>query len=538
MDKKITLGIDLGTTYSAVAYVDEHGDAKIIQNTNGNRITPSVVFFEEEDNIIVGQNAKDEMELSPESVVSFVKREMGKSKDDVRKEENFGEPKPYDFFGKRYTPEEISSLILIKLKNAAETEFQGQEITDVVITVPAYFDDSEKKATKDAGKMAGFNVLQVINEPTAAAIAYGVSKAGETAQKVFVFDLGGGTFDVTILDIVLNNGAKEINIIQSDGDHRLGGKDWDDKIIEYVAEEFINQFGDDPRDDIDAMANLREKSEKVKKSLSDKNKNKLLVNYNGNKINVEITKDKFEEITTDLMSRIEGLCDSVLSLSKLNWSDIDTVLLVGGSTRMPMVQNLLKRISGKEIRTDLVNPDECVAKGAAILSTIIPIPIPDPDNGNNPVEKKLTQAQMDNIGHIKVNDATNHTFGIVTLGSDGKDVVSQMITKGTTTPFKFTDMFETNAENQTNIFLQIKEGESANPDNVKTIQEATFPIVNPLPAGSPIEITFDLAADGMLTVIGKDITNNKEIIVKVETTGPSDSEIESSKNHLKSIDVS
>ena len=176
MDKKITLGIDLGTTYSSVAYVDEHGDAKIIANTDGDRITPSVVFFETKSNIIVGKNAKDEMELTPESVVSFVKREMGKSKEDVRKEENFGEPKPYDFFGKRYTPEEISSLILKKLKSDAENHFHGKEVNDVVITVPAYFNDSEKKATKDAGEMAGFNVLQVINEPTAAAIAYGVSK--------------------------------------------------------------------------------------------------------------------------------------------------------------------------------------------------------------------------------------------------------------------------------------------------------------------------------------------------------------------------
>lgn len=532
MDTKITLGIDLGTTYSAVAYVDEHGDAKIISNTEGDRITPSVVFFETESNFIVGQNAKDEMEISPETVVSFVKREMGKSQDEVRKEENYGEPKPYDFFGKRYSPQEISSLILKKLKKAAESYFQGQEITDVVITVPAYFDNSEKKATKDAGKMAGFNVLQVINEPTAAAISYGVSKAGATAQKVFVFDLGGGTFDVTVLDIVNNNGTKEININNSDGDHRLGGKDWDDKIIKYVAEEFINQFGDDPRDNIDAMANLREKSEKVKKSLSDKNKAKLAVNYNGNKINVEISRDKFEEITIDLMSRIEGLCDSVLSLSKLNWSDIDTVLLAGGCTRMPMVQDLLKRISGKEIRTDLVNPDECVALGAAIQSAIIPI------GGNNSEDKRLTQEQIDKLGEIQVNDTTSHTFGIITLGSDDKDVVSQMIKKGTTIPFKYTDMFQTNKDNQSNIFLQIKEGESTNPDNVKTIQEATFPIANPLPAGSPIEITFELAADGTLTVIGKDITNNKEIIVKVETKGPTDSEIESSTNHLKSIDVS
>jgi len=531
MDKKITLGIDLGTTYSAVAYVDEHGEAKIISNTDGDRITPSVVFFETENNIIIGQNAKDEMELSPESVVSFVKREMGKSKDDVRKEENFGQPKPYDFFGKIYTPEEISSLILKKLKSDAENYFQGQEVNDVVITVPAYFNDSEKKATKDAGEMAGFNVLQVINEPTAAAIAYGVSKEATSSQKVFVFDLGGGTFDVTILDVIVNGNSKEINIINTDGDHRLGGKDWDDKIIEYVAEEFINQHGEDPRDNVDTMADLRVKSEKIKKSLSDKDKAKMIIRTDENSLKLEITKNKFEEITADLMSRIEGLCDSVLSLSNLNWSDIDTVLLAGGSTRMPMIQDLLKKISSKEIRTDLVNPDECVALGAAIHSTIVKMQ-------TQPIEN-VTQEVRDKLGSVKVNDATSFTFGIVTVGSDGKDMVTQMIMKGTKLPFTFKDTFGTNVDNQSNIFLQIKEGESTNPDNATTIQEATFPIVNPLPAGAPIEIIFDLSADGSLTVIGKDVTNNKEIIVNVERdTNMNDNEIESGKNHLKSIEVS
>lgn len=531
MNKKITLGIDLGTTYSAVAYVDEHGDAKIISNTDGERITPSVVFFETESNIIVGQNAKDEMELSPESVVSFVKREMGKSKDEVRKEDNFGEPKPYDFFGKRYTPEEISSLILKKLKNDAENHFQGKEVNDVVITVPAYFKDSEKKATKDAGEMAGFNVLQVIDEPTAAAISYGLSKEAQNSQKVFVFDLGGGTFDVTILDIVIGNGSKEINTINKDGDHRLGGKDWDDKIIEYVAEEFINQHGEDPRDNIDTMADLRVKSEKIKKSLSDKDKAKMIIRTDDNSLKIEITKDKFEEITTDLMSRIEGLCDSVLSLSKLSWSDIDTVLLAGGSTRMPMVQDLLKRISGKEIRTDLVNPDECVALGAALHSTIVTMETQPAENH--------TQEVRDKLGSVKVNNTTSFSFGIITVGSDNKNTVTQMIPKNTTTPFVFKDTFGTNVDGQSNIFLQITEGETINPNNAQIIQEATFPIVNPLPVGAPIEITFDLSSDGSLTVIGKDVTNNQEIIVKVEReSNMNDSEIESGKNHLKGISVS
>lgn len=528
---KITLGIDLGTTYSAVAYVDEHGEAKIISNTDNDRITPSVVYFEKENNIIVGQNAKDEMELSPESVISFVKREMGKSRDEVRKEENFGEPKPYDFFGKRYSPEEISSLILKKLKGDAENHFQGKEINDVVITVPAYFNDSEKKATKDAGEMAGFNVLQVINEPTAAAIAYGISKEASNSQKVFVFDLGGGTFDVTVLDVVVNNDSKEINIINTDGDHRLGGKDWDDKIIGFIAEEFVNQFGEDPRDNVDAMADLRVKSEKAKKSLSDKDIAKMIIRTDDNSLKIEITKDKFEEITTDLMSRIEGLCDSVLNLSKLNWSDIDTVLLAGGSTRMPMVQDLLKRISGKDIRTDLVNPDECVALGAALHSTIVTM--------QTRPEINVTQEIKDKLGSVKVNDATSFTFGIVTVGSDGKDIVTQMIMKGTKLPFTFKDTFGTNVDKQSNIFLQIKEGESINPENSKTIQEATFPIVNPLPAGAPIEITFDLSSDGSLTVIGKDVTNNQEIIVKVEReTNMSNNEIESGKNYLKNVSVS
>ena len=531
--KKITLGIDLGTTYSAVAYVDEHGEAKIIPNNENERITPSVVFFENEKNIIVGQNAKDEMELSPNNVVSFAKREMGKNKDNVRSDEDYGTPKPYDFFGKRYAPEEISSMILQKIKQDAEKYFQGQKIEDVVITVPAYFNDSERKATKDAGKMAGFNVLQVINEPTAAAIAYGLSKNASDSQKVFVFDLGGGTFDVTILDIVKNGNTSEINVINSDGDHRLGGKDWDDKIIEYVADEFINRFGEDPRDNKDTKADLRTKSEKVKKSLSDKDSAKLVVRTDENSLKIDISKAKFEEITSDLMSRIEGLCSSVLNLSKLSWSDINTVLLAGGSTRMPMVKNLLKRISGKEIRDDLVNPDECVALGAAVYSTLINM---QEDSRSIPQEIK------DKLAGVKVNDATSHTLGIVTIQEiNGKDVnvVSAMIEKGTKTPCKITKTFGTYQENQSSVFLDIKQGESTQPDHCTTIQEATLQIVSKLPANSPIEVTYEISDDDSLTVIGKDVTNNKEIRIAVERkTNMTSNEVANGKTHLDSIYIS
>ncbi len=541
MEKKITLGIDLGTTYSAVAYVDEHGDPKIIPNSDGERITPSVVYFESENNIIVGQNAKDEMELSPDKVVAFVKREMGKSKDEVRKEENYGEPKPYDFYGKRYSPEEISSLILKKLKQDAELYFHGQEITDVVITVPAYFNDSEKKATKDAGEMAGFNVLQVINEPTAAAIAYGVSKQASESQKVFVFDLGGGTFDVTVLDVKVNNtGEKEINIINTDGDHRLGGKDWDDKIIEYIAQEFINQYGEDPRDDKDAMADLRMKSERTKITLSKRDKARIAVKTEENSLKLEITREKFEEITTDLMSRVEGLCDLVLTDANLTWNDIDTILLVGGSTRMPMVVNMLKKISGKEIRTDLIQPDECVALGAALHSKIILIN--QQSQAQNLSHATVSQEIKDKLGSIKVNDIVSHTLGIVTVREENGqyiNVVTPIIEKGAKIPCEITKTFGTLDDNQPSVLLQIKEGESSNPENVPTIQEATLDIVSKLPANSPIEVTYKIATDGMLTVIGRDVTNNKEIMVKIEReNNMSKEEIEAGKNHIRNIDIS
>lgn len=534
MSNKITLGIDLGTTYSTMAYVDEHGETKIIPNSDSHRITPSVVFFESDSNIIVGESAKDEMELSPDNVVAFVKREMGRNKDEVRKEENYGNPKPYDYFGKRYSPEEISSLILKKLKKDAEAHFQGQGITDVVITVPAYFNDVEKQATKDAGQMAGFNVLQVINEPTAAAIAYGISNEGSESQKVFVFDLGGGTFDVTVLDVINNNGTKEINIINTDGDHKLGGKDWDDKIIEFFAQEFISEYGEDPRDNKDTMADLRIKSEKIKKALSDKDSARIIIKTEDNSHKSEITRDKFEEICSDLLSRIEGLCDTVLKEANLTWNNIDTILLAGGSTRMPMIKDLLQRVSSKNIRTDLINADECVALGAAVKS--LQFSITD-ETGN--IKSEVSQKIKDTIGSVKVNDICSHTLGIVTVNAQGQDVVSPMIEKGTTIPYKFIDTFGTNENNQSNVLLQIKEGESTNPDNVNTIQEATLQIVTPLPKGAPIEITFDIAADGQLTVIGKDVTNNKEITIKVNRQNNlSNEEVAQGKNHIRSINVS
>jgi len=527
---KITIGIDLGTTFSAVAYVDEHGDAKIIPNDKTERITPSVVFFENESNIVVGQTAKDELGLSPDKVVEFVKREMGRKKEDVRKEDNYGTPKPYNYNGKIYSPEEVSALILKKLKEDAEKYFHGTIITDAVITVPAYFNEAEKQATIDAGRMAGLNVLQLINEPTAAAISYGISTA-DKSQKVFVFDLGGGTFDVTILDVVVKGDSKEINIINTDGDHRLGGKDWDDRLIEFASNEFIKNFGDDPRNSIDTLAELRERAEKAKKQLSEKDRASFPVRTDKGSCKVEITRQQFEEMTADLLSRVNGLCEQVFKKVNLKWTDIDTVLLAGGSTRMPMIQDLLKTISGKELRTDLINPDECVALGASLQAKMIGI-----QQFDQPVSREV----MDKLGQITVADITSHTLGEVVMHSSTRElIVEPMIPKGTKVPCTITKTFVTDEDNQSSVSITIKEGESTNPENTITIQEGSLTIVSPLPAGSPLEYTYSLSADGMLTVIAKDVTNNKSIKVEVERrSNLTKAEVEKGKSNINNLKVS
>ncbi|MFO8066367.1 MAG: Hsp70 family protein [Bacteroidales bacterium] len=531
MKEKIILGIDLGTTYSAVAYVDEYGEAKIIPNDDNERITPSVVYFENEDNIVVGQGAKDEMEMSPEKVVAFVKREMGKRKEDVRINELTGDHNPYNIYGRMYSPEEISAFILKSLKKDAENYFQGKEVKDAVITVPAYFSDSEKKSTKDAGEMAGFNVLQVINEPTAAAISYGLTKEGNNSQKVMVFDLGGGTFDVTILDIIETNGTKKIDIINTDGDHRLGGKDWDDAIIEFISEKFIDEHGEDPRDNIETLNDLRLKAEKAKKDLSKKDSSRILIQTEENSLRVEITRDDFNEITEGLMSSVETLCNSALIDANLSWDDIDNILLAGGSTRMPMVQELLKKLSGKEIRTDLVNPDECVAMGAAIHATILNIK-------NN--DSFGTLEMKEKLGNVEVSDITSHTIGKIIWDSEANsNKVFSLIKKGSKVPYEGTQTFYTVNENQLGVQQRITEGESEDPDEVIIIQEAFLKFAKELPKDSPIKYTYSLSADGMFTLHAKDETTNKEITIKIERKNNlSSDELIEAKESIHDIKVS
>lgn len=517
--QNIILGIDLGTTYSAMAYVDEHGDAKIIPNSDNERITPSVVFFESEDSIIVGQNAKDESELSPESVVAFVKREMGKKKDNVRVEEIspglFSDPKPYTFFGNTYAPETISSLILKKLKNDAEKFFNGQEIKDVVITVPAYFNESEKKATQDAGTQAGLNVLQVINEPTAAAIAYGL-EGSQGNEKVFVFDLGGGTFDVTILEIKGSGDSRIIDIIDSDGDHKLGGKDWDDAIINHACELYGLEYGEDPREDLEGFADLRVRAEKIKKQLSEKSSGRFNMNCHGEKVRIEIDREKFRELTDDLMMKLETTCEMLLSNNKLTWHAINTVLLVGGSTRMPMVKEMLTNISGKEIRDDLVQPDECVALGAAMRGVMIKV------NDGSSATSILSEKVVEKYGGggLVVNDILSKSIGTSTYQTlmDGSEALrmSFLFKRQMKLPNTKSERFYTRADGQTRVLIDVREGESDDPENCRLLVEKNLVFSRPMPKGAPIQVTFSMDHSGLLNIQAKDLTDGAEIKFEIE----------------------
>ena len=345
------VGIDLGETYSSIAYVNEYGQSEIIPNVEGDRRTPSVILFED-DIITVGEIAKVNARAVPDQIVEFVKRETGKSKEEFSRE----------FDGKEYSATELSALILLKLKQDAEA-YLKTEITDAVITVPAYFKDVERQATRNAGEIAGLNVRQIMNEPAAAALDYGIDqKRGD--QTVFVFDLGGGSFDVTIVRV----SGSELKMIATNGDHRLGGKDWEDRIIGYVTDTFEMEHDENPLSDSHAYQEIQLQAISAKEALSTRQKVRIRCAYNGKSSNIELTREKFEGLTTDLVKRCSVLCNNVLSEANMTWEDIDEVLLVGGSTRMPMVQEMLTKTSGRDINPRDANPDDAVALGAAIFA--------------------------------------------------------------------------------------------------------------------------------------------------------------------------
>ena len=513
------VGIDLGTTFSAIAHVDDHGKSELIPNAEGERITPSVILFDD-DVINVGQSALWSATAEPKKIVQFVRSQIGKSKDEFSKE----------FNGERYSAEELSALILKKLKQDAEA-YLGTDITDAVITVPAYFKDAERQATQNAGEIAGLNVLQVMNEPTAAALAYGISQhdTGQAGQTVFAFDLGGGTFDVTIMKV----SESELEMVATNGDHSLGGKDWDEKIINYVAETFEIEHGENPLDDPHTAQDFQQRAIDAKKLLSTKQKAPIVANHNGNVTRVELTQEKFEELTADLLERCSALCGVVLSEASMTWEDIDTVLLVGGSTRMPMVREMVAEISGKEINPLEVNPDDVVALGAAIYAKD-----PNPDSGDGPV----------------ITEIATHNLGLITLNAERKKCIHVMISKMTPMPCEEKDQFGTAEDNMDSALIEVVQTiehdrlydeilEEVAPGKEETEQivafedafklgECLLSLPPGLPEGTPIDVTYKYNLNQILEVTAKG-PDGRTASVEIDRPTLDDEEIKEATQHLQ-----
>jgi molecular chaperone DnaK len=492
------IGIDLGTTNSCVSIM-ESGEAKVVNNQEGGRTTPSVVAVTDKEERLVGQIAKRQAITNPENTVFGVKRLIGRKfnspeiQADIRNLPYKIEKAPngdvhLNIRGKQYSPAEISSFILADIKKSVEA-FLGEKVTDAVITVPAYFNDSQRQATKDAGKIAGLNVLRIVNEPTAASLAYGMDKKSE--EKIAVFDLGGGTFDVSILDI--GDGVFEVKA--TNGDTHLGGEDFDLMIIDYIANEFKKDQGIDLRNDKMALQRLKEAAEKAKMELSnsletDVNLPFITADATGPKhLNVKITRAKFEALVADLLTKLEGPCLAAMKDAGLSTGEVDEVILVGGMTRMPAVQERVKMIFGKEPNKG-VNPDEVVALGAAIQGAVLKGDIKD----------------------VLLLDVTPLSLGIETLGG----VMTKLIEKNTTIPAKKSQVFSTAEDNQPAVSVHVLQGEREMASGNKTLGRFELTGISPAPRGTPqIEVSFDIDANGIVEVSAKDQATGKAQSIRI-----------------------
>lgn len=509
------IGIDLGTTNSCVA-VMENGKPKVIENSEGDRTTPSVVAFAGEGEVLVGAPAKRQAVTNPERTLFAIKRLIGRKFDDAEVQKDI-KMVPYkigkadngdawvEVDGKKMAPPEISARVLQKMKKTAE-DYLGEEVTEAVITVPAYFNDSQRQATKDAGKIAGLDVKRIINEPTAAALAYGMEKkTGD--RKIAVYDLGGGTFDISIIEIADIDGEHQIEVLSTNGDTFLGGEDFDMRLIDYLVDEFKKDQGIDLRNDPLALQRLKEAAEKAKIELSsaqqtDVNLPYITADSAGPKhLNIKVTRAKLESLVEDLIARSVEPCKIALKDAGVSSSEINDVILVGGQTRMPKVQDVVKDIFGKEPRKD-VNPDEAVAVGASIQGGVLGGEVKD----------------------VLLLDVTPLSLGIETLGG----VMTKLIEKNTTIPTKANQVFSTADDNQTAVTVHVLQGERERADANKSLGRFDLSDIPPAPRGMPqIEVTFDIDANGILHVSAKDKATGKEqsIVIKA-SSGLSDEEVE------------